>query len=118
MKAEEEETKEELSKRILADRLPLDNAAAETMTLFTENVLLYLFSIFWNWLFLRKGTNTFEWIIYFIGGIILFVITIKLFVAFFRKLIITIKLSGGLVAFFRKLITFVKLLFIKPLRSK
>lgn len=86
------ETREVFFRRISTNSHPKDRAFAETMTRFIGLLFLYVFSVFWNGLFFREGTNTLGWIIYFIVAIILFVLFVKLLISFFRKLVVFIKL--------------------------
>ena len=67
-------------------------AVAETFTSFLGLIAIFLFSMFWNWLFMREGTGTLGWIIYFIGGAILFVKFLDKTFKWFRKLVETIKI--------------------------
>lgn len=54
-------------------------------------VLIYIVSVIWNSLFLKEGTTTFGYLVYFIGGIYLFIISINNLFSWIKKLILFIK---------------------------
>jgi len=54
-------------------------------------VLLYLVGMVWSWYFLREGTSTLGWIIYWIGACFLFWKSITKTVRWFKKLFLLFK---------------------------
>lgn len=60
---------------------------SELIVRFMGLVILYFIGVFWNGLFMREGTGTLGWIIYFIGGGILFVYFCKLTFNCFKRFI-------------------------------
>jgi len=59
---------------------------AETFVGFLGLIVIFLFGMFWNWLFMREETGTLGWIIYFIGEAFLFVKFLDKLFKWFRRI--------------------------------
>lgn len=64
---------------------------SELIVGFIGLILLYSIGALWSWFFLREGTSTVGWIIYFVGGLYLLYKFIDKTVKWFKKLIILFK---------------------------
>lgn len=56
-------------------------------------IILWVVSVFWNNLFLKDGTSTIEYVVYFIGGMYLFVIFCKNLLSVIKKIVFVVKNS-------------------------
>ena len=64
---------------------------SELIVGFIGLILLYSIGALWSWFFLREGTSTVGWIIYFVGGLYLLYKFIDKTIKWFKKFILLLK---------------------------